>query len=370
MQHKRLLGSTALVSASLLMSGGALAQEEMRVGGMEVVLGGYTEFGVVAGDKNTITNGGHDRSYSFYMDNEVFISANGATESGILYGSHLEIEVASGGIGGSVDSNNADVTTDEAGLYFSGNFGRVELGREDGAEDVMYVGGEDAQAGTGGIDGDIPNITAVQFADTGDSAKATYFTPRLAGFQLGASFIPDFEDNGGENQFQGGGNEGENGVGGGVNWVGALGALDLTLSAVALWADCESDCSAAGTSGFSDDELSWAGGGLLGFGGFTLGAGYNRNDTFVNDLQSDIINVGLKYGFGAANVSVGWTFNKFDSNLDDSHLFVASGDVGILPGVTLKGDVSYNTEDPFARDDGDIQQDDTWGGVVSVQLDY
>jgi hypothetical protein len=384
MQHKRLLGSTALVSASLLMSGGALAQEEMRVGGMEVVLGGYTEFGVQAGDKNTITNGGHDRSYTFYMDNEVFISANGATESGILYGSHLEIEVASGGIGGSVDSNNADVTTDEAGLYFSGNFGRVELGREDGAEDVMYVGGEDAQAGTGGIDGDIPNITAVQFADTGDSAKATYFTPRLAGFQLGASFIPDFEDNGGENQFQGGGNEGENGVGGGVNWVGALGALDLTLSAVALWADCESNCTNQTVQGGrSDDELSWAGGALLGFGGFTLGAGYNRNDTFVNNAQSNIINVGLKYGFGAANVSVGWTFNKFDSSdLDDSHLFVVSGDVGILPGVTLKGDVSYNNNDLGACEGGvndcpsintaqvADNQDDTWGGVVSVQLDY
>ena len=147
-----------------------------------------------------------------------------------------------------------------------------------------------------------------------------------------------------------------------------------TLSAVALWADCESNCSAAGTSGFSDDELSWAGGALLGFGGFTLGAGYNRNDTFVNDVQSDIINVGLKYGFGAANVSVGWTYNKFDnSDLDDSHLFVASGDVGILPGVTLKGDVGYNTETLGSRDDDDTsptQQHGTVSGVVSVQLDY
>ena len=50
MQHKLLLGSTALVSAGLLMSGSALAQE-MRVGGIEVVLGGYTEFGVKAGDQ-------------------------------------------------------------------------------------------------------------------------------------------------------------------------------------------------------------------------------------------------------------------------------------------------------------------------------
>jgi hypothetical protein len=345
---------------------GAVQAQEARVGGIEVVLGGFTEFGVAAGNKNTITNGGHDRSYTFYMDNELIIRANGATESGILYGSKVELEVGSGGIG-----NSQTTAIDEVGLYFSGNFGRVELGREDGAEDVMYVGGEDAQAGTGGIDGDQPNIVTPQFADTGDAAKATYFTPRLAGFQLGASFIPDFEDNGGENQFQGGGNEGENGIGAGVNWVGALGALDLTLSAVGLWADCESNCSAAGTSGFSDDELSWAAGGLLGFGGFTLGAGYNRNDTFRHAAQSDIVNVGLKYGFGAANVSVGWTLNVFDdSDLDDSNLFAVSGDIGILPGVTLKGDVSYNTEDPNARDDEDVESDDTIAGVVTIQLDY
>jgi hypothetical protein len=301
------------------------------------------------------------------MDNELIIRANGATESGILYGSKVELEVGSGGIG-----NSQTTAIDEAGLYFSGNFGRVELGREDGAEDVMYVGGEDAQAGTGGIDGDQPNINFVQFVDTSDSAKATYFTPRLAGFQLGASFVPDFEDNGGENQFQNGGNEGENGIGAGVNWVGALGALDLTLSAVGLWADCESNCTNNVTqSGFSDDELSWAVGGLLGFGGFTLGAGYNRNDAFPHNAQGDIVNVGLKYGFGAANVSVGWTWNKYDeSDLDDSNYFVVSGDIGILPGVTLKGDVGYQTETLGARDDEEIEQDDTVAGVVTVQLDY
>ena len=48
MQHKLLLGSTALVSAGILMSGAAQAQET-TVGGLEVQLGGYTEFGGKAG---------------------------------------------------------------------------------------------------------------------------------------------------------------------------------------------------------------------------------------------------------------------------------------------------------------------------------
>ncbi|MGH6896074.1 MAG: hypothetical protein ACREJ5_05960 [Geminicoccaceae bacterium] len=41
MRTSLLLGSTALVSAGLLMAGGTQAQET-RVGGIEVVLGGFT----------------------------------------------------------------------------------------------------------------------------------------------------------------------------------------------------------------------------------------------------------------------------------------------------------------------------------------
>ena len=93
------------------------------------------------------------------MDNEVFINANGATEGGIQYGSELELEVGSG------DGNIDDATVDEVTLFFSGDFGRIELGKEDGAEDVMGIGGEDAQAGTGGIDGDTANLTTFEITD-------------------------------------------------------------------------------------------------------------------------------------------------------------------------------------------------------------
>jgi hypothetical protein len=219
MQRKLLLGSTALVSAGLLMS--SAQAQEMRVGGMEVVLGGYTEFGVKAASRNTLKDSDNAKKYLFYMDNEVFVNAQGATESGILYGSHLELEVGSG------DGNSDNAFVDEVGLYFSGNFGRVELGQEDGAEDVMAIGGQDAQAGTGGIDGDTANLDQPELIDTGDDTKATYFTPRLAGFQLGASFVPDTGDGFSTNQP----GQFHETVGLGGNWVGALGPVDLTVSA-------------------------------------------------------------------------------------------------------------------------------------------
>jgi hypothetical protein len=53
-----------------------------------------------------------------------------ATQSGILYGSNIELEAGSG------RGNESKAKVDEVGLFFSGNFGRIELGQEDSAEDV------------------------------------------------------------------------------------------------------------------------------------------------------------------------------------------------------------------------------------------
>ena len=129
--------------------------------------------------------------------------------------------------------------------------------------------------------------------------------------------------------------------------------------------------------------LNYGAGVLLGFGGFSLGAGYQHSDAFFEPAQADIASVGLKYGFGAAHVSVGYNYNMADDNdIEDAHIFVVSGDVGILPGVVLKGDVAYNTDDIGACEGGATEcpatttadvgnnQDDTIGGVVSVQFNY
>jgi hypothetical protein len=64
--------------------------------------------------------------------------------------------------------------------------------------------------------------------------------------------------------------------------------------------------------------------------------------------------VDLKHGLDAANVSFGYTFTKFGGDdFDASHPFVASGDVGLLPGVTLLADLGYNTKDLEATSNGD-----------------
>ena len=90
----------------------------------------------------------------------------------------------------------------------------------------------------------------------------------------------------------------------------------------------------------------------------------------TENREADWAILGLKYKFGDASASVGYEYVDDDRFDDEQHIAVVSGDVGLLPGVTLKGDVSYNTDDPGADDSGGADQDDTIAGVLSVQMDY
>jgi outer membrane protein OmpU len=294
------------------------------------------------------------------MDNEVHIEATGVSDGGLTYGSYLEMEIGSGSapsLQGSPDSAG-EVFVDEINLFFSGGFGRVELGRQDGPEDVMLVGGEDAQSGTGGVDGDTANLATVIDLNLGDVTKAMYFTPRVGGFQLGAGYTPDTGDDGGRDEGPLFDTGHKNVAEGGVNWVGAFGGVDLTLSAVGVWGDSEDD---------GDDRQDYAVGGLIGVGGLSFGATWGQRTDFA---EADWAHLGLKYEFGGASASVGYSYNDVDALDDTQHVFVVSGDVGLAPGLTLKGDVSYNTEDPGADDAAGADTDDTISGIVTIQMDY
>jgi predicted porin len=212
----------------------------------------------------------------------------------------------------------------------------------------MFIGGEDFQAGTGGIDGDGENLNINLVTDSGDAAKITYFTPRVGGFQLGASFTPDTGD--AENDSDDDGDIEEHWELG-ANFTTSAGGADVTLTAVASIGDAE----------VGDDDLEDYGiGGGVEFGGLGIGAGY----AFKQDLnEGEAFTIGAKYGFGPANVSAGYSYDDPDGG-EKSGVLAFSGDYGLFPGVTLKGDLSFNDDDQGAGGDS------TTAGVVTVQLDY
>ena len=215
---KVLLGSTAIVGAGMLLTANPAHAQ------LEVTLSGYTEFGVILAEDDAINPGvgpgTGDRGYDFFMDNEVFVVAEGTDDAtGIIYGSRAEIEVSSGSVGD-------NVFADEVLLFFSGAFGRFELGRDDGAADVMMLGAASVAAGTGGIDGDLPiNLTGENIFDSGDAEKITYFTPRGAGFQVGASYNPDSGEDAEDDAVDD--IDAEDVIEAGVKFVGEFAGLDV-----------------------------------------------------------------------------------------------------------------------------------------------
>jgi len=352
MNQRLLLGSTALVGAGVLFTSPVFAQN----GGLEVSLGGYTEFLVEGATDETLSNGDSDRGYFFNHDTEIHVRAEGTSDGGVTYGSLVEIE-----------AGNLPMVADEMNLYFSGGFGRLELGRQDGVVDTMVLDATIIGAGTAGVDGDTDNqITAGNIADVGDSTKITYYTPRIGGFQLGASFTPD-EGDGQSAALTGDDDPGdlETVIQGGVNWEGEFGGLETGLFAIGTMGEEE-------TTG--NDVVAWAGGGLIGFGGLDFAASYGSSDYDDGD-EIDFLLVGVRFGFGPARVGFHYERDWIDGSppevlgavdADDANIYVLSADVGLMPGVVLKGDVSYNDSDPGAIDPGD----ETWAGVLAVQLNY
>jgi hypothetical protein len=231
---KTLLGSTALAGALVLAAPQAHA--------LDVILGGFLGFEVIGATEDRLNgsfdkrgdDGRSDRGYQFATDTEVIVRAQGTTDGGTIYGAKIELE------GDITTTQNAD----EVGLFFSGGFGRIELGADDGAEDVMMLDATTIAAGTGGIDGtiDVALGTSVDINDSGDAVKATYFTPRVAGFQAGVSFTPDTGDQGDNERLTGNQNGNvQNVLGVALNYVGEFGWGDLGLSAGGGFGEGEED---------------------------------------------------------------------------------------------------------------------------------
>ncbi|MCK4866410.1 MAG: porin, partial [Alphaproteobacteria bacterium] len=91
------------------------------------------------------TDDPQDHDWYFGVDEaELQLNVSGAADNGLNYGFKIEI-----------NANTIDETVvDEVRLQFSGGWGTVQMGDEDGAEDIMNYGGEDLMGATGGFDGD------------------------------------------------------------------------------------------------------------------------------------------------------------------------------------------------------------------------
>lgn len=192
---KRLMATSALVTAGLLGAAStAWAKPELTLGGrFEAIVGAVSDDAGKAGSPLP-----SHVSVDVHQDSEIFFSGSVTLDNGIKIRSRVELEAQS--------ANSAD-QIDEAYINVSGSFGAIRIGSEDTVAHLMispYQGSWAVQVGQNlhldttdwiesppGHTASTSTRLALLFSD---AEKITYFSPRIGGFQVGASYIPSYTE--------------------------------------------------------------------------------------------------------------------------------------------------------------------------------
>ncbi len=391
---KGLLGSTALIGATALMAGAAGAAEaptwkltgnanfqfywvdqdydQTKCCGLDpTVLPGGTAINIANEELWLRPTAGtpdvQDHDWYFGVDEaELQLNVTGTADNGLNYGFKIEI-----------NANTTDGTVaDEVRLQLSGSWGTLQMGDEDGAEDVMNYGGENLMGATGGFDGDqddylvrpsVANsyiatgpvsitvsdtfvIVATSYpsiaGDTSDRTKISYFSPRFSGFQVGASVTPTDTngDKNGDDYFMDG--DWENHIGVGANYDNSFGGVRVRASAV--YSTASSNDTAY------EDVSAWSVGGIVGFGPFGLGANYTDNgdsgEPVASGFESSYWNVAASFETGPIYLSAGYfsAVKEFgvpglgDSTYDHIAL---TADYTVAPGLGVYAEINLISDE-------------------------
>jgi outer membrane protein OmpU len=324
---KSLLATTALAAL------GAVAVASPASAKFDVSVKGYMEQWFGYSDNSDSVNANAD-SFDQFSDSEFFIGFSQELDSGLKIGGEIQVE-------GQQGSNEA---IDEQYIYMSGTFGRIELGTDNGAPYRMHYGV--VSKGVGIDEGDVSawiaggngrlRRTSQTTAIDNDANKITYFSPRINGFQVGASYMPDSGDvntrNGGRPIDEADGNR-DNGFGAAVNYKNSFDML--SVSASLGYMDAGNDNTVVG------EQTALSGGIRLGFGGFTASLAYGEHEDDTAGRDENVFGVGIAYSAGPAGVSLAYIRGEdSDRNADQDAVEVgASYKMG--PGVTAKGSLYY-----------------------------
>jgi len=159
--RKVLLTTTALVAF-----GGVSAASALDISGTYM-------FDYTINDNGTTNTGGNNNT-AMSEDARIVFSGSSTTDSGLTFGGALALD--------------KDGTTEDAGLYVSGDFGYIMAGATDGVVDGMDTFMNSAAAvevGAGTTNSTVN--TDATMTDAAGSEKVGYRSPVISGFQFGVS---------------------------------------------------------------------------------------------------------------------------------------------------------------------------------------
>ena len=331
---KRLLGGSALVAATVLAAGSAVAAEPPTY-----KIGGNLTFQFLY-ESQDVPFGPNHGYYLAVNDPEIRFAASGVADNGLNYGFKVEL-----------NANTSDTTiADEVVAQFGGTWGRLELGDEDGAEDTMQLGAESVMGGSGGIDGsygmvlfDWNNVRTAPalVGDTSDATKITYYSPNFSGLTAGVSLTPTQHDG----QDVGAAGPWEDSIGLGVKYSAEHSGVSVAVSGVYV--------TASSTVVGINDVSSWSLGGTAGFGAVSFGASYTDSGSslMVSGRNDSYWNAGVGYSAGPIYLSMGFASYTHDWGGAEAtrDVFSLTGDYAVAPGLTTYADVVVSSEDYLAQ---------------------
>jgi len=347
------------MAATSLAAGSASAQ-------IELGLSGYMQQWVGYANQDSV-NGGDWDGTNTASDTEVHFDGSFTVDNGITIGVRVELE-------GNTSSDQIDASY----LFIDGSFGRIEMGKEDSAQYKMqYAAPEvgiglnsgdqtnwvtfDGIGGTSGVFLQPFGSTFVEVGSQDKARKVTYYTPRFAGFQVGASYAPTSESN------SNGPFDRDQGIHDsfsfGANYVETFDSFDVAVSGGYGLAQNSDDG--------ADDPSVWNLGLNVGFANFVFGGSYaqGKDDPFAGDNTG--WDLGVSYGTGPWSVSLAWYHGERDGDggtlLEadlDSYQF--SGRYTLGPGIDLAGTLGFTNLDP--QDGGEDNK--AWYLVVGPNLEF
>ena len=359
---KTLLASSALVAASLLAAP-AMAGTVGSKDSMNVTVGGTLWFAVQLVDEDI--SAGQGQGYGFKVnETEIHIGASNTADNGIKYGVRIEL-TAGGGDASAADEAYAFIDSDV--------WGRLELGDQDDVTNRMMLGSWNAHKGLGGPFGGLGMLLSGweslgaanlmsradhQALTSGDDTKASYFSPRFGGFQVGASLTPDTGvTSGAVASLLDTDNDADynNVMGLAANYVGKFDDIGVGLSVVYETGD---DNNIIGGNSVQIEDLEILGvGGNVSLAGFTFGAHYrDLNNSEMTAAQvaagasgGEQWSVGLGYQAGPWGVSV-WYLDA-ERNAATSAITTEVTRMGfgagytVAPGWLLRADLEFLSHD-------------------------
>ncbi|EWY40670.1 hypothetical protein N825_35170 [Skermanella stibiiresistens SB22] len=337
---------------------------------MTVTLGGYTEFFAATYDDDL---GSNRTSREFQLEAEIVVKADGKANNGLLYGAKVELQ-------NSTPNAGTGVGTDEASVYLGGGWGRLELGDFDGAADTLKIYAP--VVGVEQIDGDYPDFAGGQpnfgmhIPNTGDSTKIMYLTPRIAGFQGGASYTPEAGDEAQRvvtlktaSTYK---DVGEFGV----NYTGEFSGVGVSLGATLTTAE-------SNASSGVEDFTAWNLGAQITFGDFALGGGYvDANDfllptTGAIDDDQTAWHVGGSFTTGPIAIAATYLAAEGYSGANggystDYQAYSLGATYALAPGMVVETEITFFEDDFLTGTRGATTKgsNDGYVFVLGTRLDF